>query len=40
MSAAGLMQRALGAQWDELPPAHKAHYAGPASVDVGALDVE
>jgi hypothetical protein len=40
MSAAGLMQRALGAQWDELPPALKAHYAGPASVDVGALDVE
>ena len=40
MSAVSFMQRVLGAQWDQLPPALKAHYDGAASVDVGALDVE
>ena len=40
MSVTCHMQRALGAQWDELPAALQAHYAGSASIDVGVLDVE
>lgn len=40
MNETSLMQLALGAQWEALPAALKAHYAGPASIDVGVLDIE
>ncbi|MCL2830925.1 MAG: DUF4166 domain-containing protein [Betaproteobacteria bacterium] len=35
-----LMQRALGADWDKLPPALQAHYQFGETIDTGAMDVE
>ena len=37
MSAIPLMQQALGAQWQQLPPALQAHYQQGRNTDVGAL---
>lgn len=34
------MQQALGAQWEQLPTALRAHYQDTANTDVGALDIE
>lgn len=35
-----LMQQALGADWDKLPPALQAHYRFGATVDTGSMDIE
>lgn len=35
-----LMQRALGAEWDKLPSALKAHYRFGTTVDTGHMDIE
>jgi len=35
-----LMQRALGADWDKLPPALQAHYQFGTTIDTGHMDVE
>lgn len=35
-----LMQRALGADWDKLPPALQAHYRFGATTDTGCMDIE
>lgn len=35
-----LMQQALGADWDKLPPALQAHYRFGATVDKGSMDIE
>ncbi|MCL2523552.1 MAG: DUF4166 domain-containing protein [Betaproteobacteria bacterium] len=35
-----LMQRALGADWEELPPALRTHYRFGASIDSGYMDIE
>lgn len=35
-----LMQRALGAQWHELPPALQIHYGDGLAIDRGRLDIE
>jgi len=35
-----LMQRALGADWDKLPPALQAHYRFGKTVDSGCMDIE
>lgn len=40
MSAIPLMQQALGAQWQQLPPALQAHYQHGNNADVGALDID
>ena len=40
MSAIPLMQQALGAQWQQLPPALQAHYQQGRNTDVGALDID
>lgn len=40
MVAVSIMQRALGAQWEELAPALKAHYKTEANRDVGILSIE
>lgn len=34
-----LMQQALGADWDKLPPALQAHYRFGATVDTGTMDI-
>jgi hypothetical protein len=39
MDTTPLMQRALGSQWEELPPALQRHYMYNNNVDVGALDI-
>lgn len=36
----GLMQNALGADWQQLPPALQAHYAAKKNRDTGVLDIE
>lgn len=40
MTTVSIMQRALGAQWDELAPALKAHYMAEGNRDVGVLSIE
>ncbi len=35
-----LMQKALGAQWEQLPPGLQAHYQHGDNHDVGALDID
>jgi hypothetical protein len=35
-----LMQQALGADWEKLPPALQAHYRFGATVDTGSMDIE
>ncbi len=35
-----LMQRALGADWDKLPPALQAHYRFGTTTDTGQMDIE
>jgi hypothetical protein len=35
-----LMQRALGADWDKLPPALQAHYRHGNNIDIGHMDIE
>lgn len=40
MSELSLMQRALGAQWEQLPFALRAHYQDKTNTDVGMLDIE
>lgn len=35
-----LMQQALGANWDKLPPALQAHYRFGSTVDTGSMDIE
>lgn len=40
MAEISIMQRALGAHWDELAPALKAHYAVAKNRDVGVLSIE
>ena len=40
MNGQSLMQLVLGAQWDQLPPALRAHYQSTANMDIGVLDVE
>lgn len=35
-----LMQRALGADWDKLPPALQAHYRFGTTTDTGHMDIE
>ena len=35
-----LMQQALGATWDKLPPALQAHYRFGSTVDKGSMDIE
>lgn len=40
MNKVNLMQQALGAQWQQLPAALRAHYQDTANIDVGALDIE
>lgn len=35
-----LMQQALGAQWEQLPPGLQAHYQSGDNHDVGALDID
>jgi hypothetical protein len=35
-----MMQRALGADWDKLPPALQAHYRFGATTDTGHMDIE
>lgn len=40
MAAISIMQRALGAQWNDLATALKAHYMPAANRDVGVLSVE
>lgn len=40
MPEVSVMQRALGTQWDQLPPALKAHYAAVGNKDVGLLSIE
>lgn len=40
MKRQNLMQQVLGAQWDDLPPALRAHYQHNANTDIGDLDVE
>ena len=35
-----LMQQALGADWDRLPPALQAHYRFGTTTDIGHLDIE
>jgi hypothetical protein len=35
-----LMQQALGADWDALPPALQTHYQFGTTVDTGAMDIE
>lgn len=35
-----LMQQALGADWDKLPPALQFHYREGVSTDVGHMDIE
>lgn len=34
------MQRALGADWDRLPPALRAHHSATPSVDRGQMDID
>jgi hypothetical protein len=40
MNELSMMQQALGAQWEQLPPALRAHYQTNANTDIGVLDVE
>lgn len=40
MNNKSLMQIALGDQWQELPPALKAHYQSNANSDIGQMDIE
>lgn len=40
MQTQSLMQKALGAQWEQLPPALQAHYQPGDNRDVGALDID
>lgn len=40
MSAVSIMQQALGAQWDTLAPALKAHYMTAGNRDIGVLSIE
>ena len=40
MSQQSLMQRVLGEQWAQLPPALQAHYTLSDNQDVGELDIE
>lgn len=35
-----LMQQALGADWDKLPPALQAHYRFGTTIDTGHMDIE
>ena len=35
-----LMQQALGADWDKLPPALQAHYRFGTTTDTGSMDIE
>lgn len=35
-----LMQNALGADWDKLPPALQAHYRFGKTIDNGCMDIE
>jgi hypothetical protein len=35
-----LMQRALGAGWDQLPPALQAHYQSGSTTDTGVMNIE
>ena len=35
-----LMQRALGDDWDKLPPALQAHYSYGTTIDTGHMDIE
>ena len=35
-----LMQQALGADWDKLPPVLKAHYCYQINTDIGYMDIE
>lgn len=35
-----LMQQALGADWDKLPPALQSHYRGGPNIDIGHMDIE
>lgn len=35
-----LMQRALGADWDKLPPVLRAHYRFGTTTDTGEMDIE
>lgn len=35
-----LMQQALGADWEKLPPALQAHYRFGSTVDTGSMDIE
>lgn len=35
-----LMQQALGADWDKLPPALQAHYRFGTTTDIGRMDIE
>lgn len=35
-----LMQQALGADWDELPPALQAHYQFGTTIDTGHMNIE
>lgn len=40
MVETNLMQQALGAQWEQLPAALRAHYQTKANMDIGVLDIE
>lgn len=40
METQSLMQLALGAEWEQLPPALKAHYQVATNTDLGELDIE
>ena len=40
MENISLMQRALGEQWQQLPPALQAHYQHNNNRDIGALDID
>ncbi|MDH5360255.1 MAG: DUF4166 domain-containing protein [Gammaproteobacteria bacterium] len=40
MNSDNIMQRALGEQWQQLPPALQQHYQHADNKDIGTLDVE
>lgn len=40
MNGQNLMQQILGVQWDQLPPALRAHYRTNSNTDIGELDIE
>lgn len=40
MGETNLMQQVLGAQWEQLPAALRAHYQTKSNTDIGVLDIE